>query len=73
MKSSWIGIGFSHHSVPSLSKVASRSSAGTSLARSTNSAMACFAGPWRQLDSSEPMLMVRTLWAAGRLPVIRIG
>ena len=29
MKSSWIGIGFSHHSVPSLSKTAMRSSTGT--------------------------------------------
>ena len=29
MKSSWIGIGFSHHSVPSLSNTAIRSSAGT--------------------------------------------
>ena len=29
MKSSWIGIGFSHHSVPSLSKTATRSSTGT--------------------------------------------
>ncbi len=29
MKSSWMGIGFSHHSVPSLSKTATRSSGGT--------------------------------------------
>ena len=29
MKSSWIGIGFSHHSVPSLSNTATRSSTGT--------------------------------------------
>src|SRR5262249_27235926 len=29
MKPSWIGIGFSHHSVPSLSKVAMRSATGT--------------------------------------------
>ena len=29
MKASWIGIGFSHHSVPSLSKTATRSSTGT--------------------------------------------
>jgi len=29
MKSSWIGIGFSDHSVPSLSNVATRSSGGS--------------------------------------------
>jgi hypothetical protein len=29
MKSSWIGIGFSHHSVPSLSNTATRSGGGT--------------------------------------------
>ena len=29
MKSAWIGIGFSHQSVPSLSKTATRSSTGT--------------------------------------------
>ena len=29
MKSSWIGIGFSGHNVPSLSKTAIRSSTGT--------------------------------------------
>ena len=29
MKSSWIGMGFSHHNVPSLSKTATRSSDGT--------------------------------------------
>ena len=28
MKSAWIGSGFSHHSVPSLSKTATRSSGG---------------------------------------------
>ncbi len=32
MKSSWIGIGFSHHKVPSLSKVAIRSATGTQAA-----------------------------------------
>ena len=32
MKSSWMGIGFSHHSVPSLSKTAIRSSGGTAQA-----------------------------------------
>ena len=46
MKSAWIGSGFSHHSVPSLSKTARRSSAGTSATtRSTNSMIARFAGP----------------------------
>ena len=29
MNASWIGIGFSHHNVPSLSNVATRSSFGT--------------------------------------------
>ena len=36
MKSSWIGIGFSHHSVPSLSKTATRGSG----ALATNSSIA---------------------------------
>ena len=46
MKSSWIGIGFSHHSVPSLSNTATRSSTGTSwpLTAATKSRMACFRG-----------------------------
>jgi hypothetical protein len=51
MKSSWIGIGFSHHSVPSLSNTATRSSVGTDAARATNSTMACLAGPSLQLES----------------------
>src|SRR4051794_17002102 len=57
MKSSWIGIGFSHHSVPSLSKTATRSSSGTARAPfapqtfATNSTIARFAGPSRQLVS----------------------
>jgi hypothetical protein len=48
MNPSSIGIGFSHQSVPSLSKTAMRSSAGTksapplSVMRSTNSTIACF-------------------------------
>ena len=33
MKSSWIGIGFSHHKVPSLSNTATRSSGGTAAIR----------------------------------------
>ena len=55
MKSSWIGIGFSHQSVPSLSNTAKRSSTGTGsrpsppLTRSTNATIARFAGPSRQL------------------------
>src|SRR4051794_8767636 len=58
MKSSWIGIGFSHHSVPSLSNTATRSSTGTGaepsapVTRATNPAIARFAGPSRQLPSS---------------------
>ena len=34
MKSSWIGIGFSHHSVPSLSNAATRSATGNRGTRS---------------------------------------
>ena len=58
MKSSWIGIGFSHHSVPSLSNTATRSSTGTASdpssphVRRTKSMIACFAGPSRQLGST---------------------
>ena len=57
MKSSWIGIGCSHHSVPSLSNTATRSSTGTGAepsrpqTRSTNSMIARRAGPSRQLAS----------------------
>jgi hypothetical protein len=45
MKSSWIGIGFSHQRVPSLSNTATRSSTGTAsdTVRSTKSTIACFA------------------------------
>ena len=43
MKPSSIGIGFSHQSVPSLSKTATRSSGGTDCAApSANSTIACF-------------------------------
>src|SRR3954447_1376084 len=58
MKSIWIGTGFSHHSVPSLSKTATRSSTGTGsdpsspLVFPTNSRIACFVGPSRQLASA---------------------
>jgi hypothetical protein len=65
MKSSWIGIGYSHHSVPSLSNTAKRSSTGTGtdpsppLTRATNSTIACFAGPSRQLDSPSATQQMR--------------
>src|SRR3954471_5839335 len=54
MKSAWIGIGFSHHRVPSLSNTATRSSTGTSSAtvRSTKSTIAFLAGPSIQLSSA---------------------
>jgi hypothetical protein len=54
MKSAWIGIGFSHHKVPSLSKTATRSSTGTSsdTVRSTNSTTALLAAPSFQLASA---------------------
>ena len=52
MKSAWIGNGFSHHRVPSLSNVAMRSSTGTSeTVRSTKSTIARFAAPSFQLAS----------------------
>ena len=60
MKSSWMGIGFSHHRVPSLSNTATRSAAGTNsgdpsvVTRSTNSTMACLLAPARQLGSGSP-------------------
>jgi hypothetical protein len=58
-----MGIGFSHHNVPSLSKTAIRSSIGTGVepssphARATKSVMARRAGPGRQ-DCSDPLVMV---------------
>src|SRR5215218_10825723 len=51
MKSSWMGIGFSHHRVPSLSNTATRSADGTwssppgVVTRSTNSMIAARAAP----------------------------
>jgi hypothetical protein len=52
MKSAWIGIGFSHHKVPSLSKTATRSPAGTpaDTVRSVNSTTARLAALSRQLS-----------------------
>src|SRR5512132_960239 len=61
MKSSWMGIGFSHHSVPSLSNTATRSSGGTVsippsvVTRWTKSKMACLLAPSRQLPSGSPV------------------
>src|SRR5438874_2360900 len=57
MKSSWIGIGFSHHNVPSLSNTATRSSTGTASGpsphtRPTNSTIACLTAPSRHPGSS---------------------
>jgi hypothetical protein len=54
MKSAWIGIGFSHHKVPSLSKTATRSSGGTpaDTVRSAKSTTARLAVPSFQLASS---------------------
>src|SRR5215212_11063104 len=57
MKSAWIGTGFSHQSVPSLSNTATRSSAGTGsdpsvpVVAATNRRIASLAGPSRQLAS----------------------
>src|SRR3954454_4413695 len=57
MKSIWIGTGFSHQSVPSLSNTATRSSVGTGsdpsapVAAATNATMASLAGPSCQLAS----------------------
>ncbi len=50
MKSSWMYIGFSHHSVPSLSNTATRASGSTKsgpcvVTRSTKSTIADFVGP----------------------------
>ncbi len=69
MKSSWTGIGFSHHSVPSLSNTATRSATGTGSAPSapqtcsTKPITASRAAPSCQLASgsgmSAPPLSVR--------------
>jgi hypothetical protein len=57
MKSAWIGIGFSHHNVPSLSKTATRSAAGTpaDTVSSANSITARLAVPSFQLASIPAM------------------
>jgi hypothetical protein len=58
MKSSWIGIGFSHHKVPSLSNTATRSSTGTASdpssphVRRTKSMIDLFVAPSRQLGNT---------------------
>src|SRR3954453_1340892 len=54
MKASWTGIGFSHHSVPSLSNTASRSSTGTASATvcSTKSTIVLRATPSRHFDNA---------------------
>ena len=61
MKSAWIGIGFSHHKVPSLSKTATRSSAGTpaDIVESAKSTIACLAAPSLQLASTPAMVGTR--------------
>ncbi len=59
MKSSWIGIGFSHHRVPSLSNTAMRSSGATSRAVfSTKSTIALLESPsfHKESGSSIPRL-----------------
>ena len=56
MKSSWIGIGFSHHSVPSLSNTATLL-VGRDISRrtcATNSRIARRDGPSRQLARAVP-------------------
>src|SRR6476620_1235302 len=57
MKSSWMYIGFSHHSVPSLSNTATRASGATYsgpsvVTRPTKSTIADFVGPSFQVESS---------------------
>ena len=60
MKSAWIGIGFSHHKVPSLSKTATRSSGGTPADTVcwANSTTARLAVPSFQLASSSVTVAV---------------
>src|SRR5271166_4214199 len=69
MKSAWIDIGFSHHKVPSLSKTATRSPAGTpsDTVRSTNSTTARLAAPSFQLASALS-LITRPLSVRQTLP-----
>jgi hypothetical protein len=64
LKSSWIGIGFSHHRVPSLSNVATRCSSGiepgplAELAASTNCVIAWRVGVSFQDGSGSPDAIV---------------
>ena len=64
MKSSWIGMGFSHHSVPSLSNTATRSSTGTATdpssphVRRTKSQIARLVGVSRHLESNPSVTAV---------------
>ena len=64
MKPSSIGIGFSHHRVPSLSNTATRSAGGTNsgdpsvVTRPTKSRMAAAAGPSFQLARPPEMSWV---------------
>ena len=62
MKSAWIGSGFSHQSVPSLSKTAIRSSGEIPSAdtRSTKSSTAALANPSFQEASGSDMLIAQT-------------
>ena len=64
MKSSWIGIGFSHQSVPSLSNVAMRSDGGTkcgpsSVTERTKSRIASLLVPSFQLPSTSSFATAR--------------
>ena len=64
MKSSWMGIGFSHHRVPSLSNVAMRSDGGTkcgpsSVTERTKSRIASLLVPFLQLPSTSSFTTAR--------------
>ena len=65
MKSAWMGSGFSHQRVPSLSKVATLSGAGTnespgSVTDQTKPRIASLAGPWRH-DGSGSVAFIASL------------
>ncbi len=71
MKSAWIGIGFSHHRVPSLSNVATRSSTGTkpspgSVTARTNARIAVFVAPSFQPGSGSSMFVSSVGLSSGR-------
>src|SRR5215216_7533635 len=76
MKSSWMGIGFSHHSVPSLSNTATRSAGGTwssppgVVTRSTNSMIAARAMP--SVHKSRAAMSLPSLAALGER-VLELG